>query len=152
MKLQVSVAVMMGVVLISTAAEACSWPSRAAEEAERQSDMREITAIYEATLESIVLKDEYGDNLSFTLQPSAPIWGTMPSHSRRLDLEAGSCMHWFVFMDEHSDQLPTNGTKVVVMEHPAAVSDPNELYILRANARYVEGIMSDWRTATGRSR
>ena len=132
--------------LIGTPAIACTSPPGDQVE-ERARDLRAITSIYEAQIDDVVLHDPYGDNLDFTVTPTAVIWGTSPPAPFRLSFEAGACTNWFFLMDGDVDDLPTDGLKVVVLANPDGFADGRWLFILRGGAAYVDIFIRDWQAA-----
>ena len=113
----------------------------------RTRDLRAVTSVYEAQVENVVLHDQYGDNLDFTIRPTTAIWGPKAPEPFRLSFEAGACTNWFFLMDDQSDSPPRNGLKVIVMANPDGLADNRWLYVLRADADYIDSFMSDWRAA-----
>ena len=111
----------------------------------RARDLRAVTSIYEARLESVVIDGPYADNVDFTVRPTAAIWGPVAPRPFRLSYEAGACNNWFFLTDDKSDRPPSDGMRVVVMANPEGLGDGRWLYILRADADYVQGFMRDWR-------
>lgn len=132
--------------LIGTPVIACTPPPGDQVEA-RGRDLRAVTTIYEAQIDEVVLHDPYGDNLDFTVTPTASIWGASPPAPFRLSFEAGACTNWFFLMDGEVDEQPVDGLRVVVMANPDGLADGRWLFILRHGAPYVDIFMSDWRAA-----
>jgi len=130
--------------LVALPSLACTPPAGDQVEA-RTRDLRAVTSVYEARIENVVLHDRFGDNLEFTVKPTVAIWGPVSPVPFPLSFEAGACTNWFFLMDDQSDRPPSNGMKVIVMANPEGLADGHWLYILRADADYVEGFMRDWR-------
>ena len=130
--------------LIGAPAMACT-PAAGDQAEARAQDLRAVTSVYEAQIENVVLHDQYGDNLDFTVRPTAAIWGHMTAEPLRLSFEAGACSNWFFLMED--DSPPSNGLKVIVMANPEGLADHHWLYILRADADYIDRFMCDWRAA-----
>ncbi|RZJ04185.1 MAG: hypothetical protein EON89_08805 [Brevundimonas sp.] len=111
----------------------------------RARDLHAVTSVYEARIENVVLHDQYGDNVDFTVQPFASIWGAAVPAPFRLSFEAGVCSNWIFLMEE--GHPPRNGQKVIVMSSPESLADRHWLYIVRSDADYIDSFMSDWRAA-----
>jgi hypothetical protein len=137
-------AMTLGAAMLGTPSLACS-PAPEDQAEARARDLRAVTSVYEAQLEGVVVEGPYADNIDFTLKPTAAIWGPVSPISIRLSYEAGACSNWFFLMDDQSDRPPSDGMKVIVMANPEGLADGHWLYILRADADYVEGFMRDWR-------
>ena len=111
----------------------------------RARDLRAVTSVYEARIENIVLHDRHGENLDFTVRPVATIWGSAAPQPFRLSFEVGACSNWVFLME--ADSPPHNGLRVMVFANPEGLADNHWLYILRADADYIDSFMSDWRAA-----
>ena len=137
-------AMVSALAMVGTPALACT-PAPGDQVEARARDLRAVTSVYEAQIESVVLHDPYGDNLDFTVRPTSAIWGAAPPEPFHLSFEAGACSNWFFLME--ADSPPRNGLKVIVMANPDGLADNHWLYILRADADYIDSFMSDWRAA-----
>ncbi|WP_295171876.1 hypothetical protein [uncultured Brevundimonas sp.] len=111
----------------------------------RARDLRAVTSVYEARIENTVWHDQYGDNVDFTVRPTLAVWGPVTPQPFRLSYEAGACTNWLFLMDDEGE--PRNGSKVIVMASPEAEADRRRLYVVKADAEYIESFMSDWRAA-----
>ena len=129
---------------ISSPAMACV-PAPGDQVEARARDLRAVTSVYEARIENVTSRDAHGDNVDFTVRPTAAIWGPVSPEPFRLSYEAGACTNWLFLME--ADGLPRNGLKVIVMANPEGRADNRWLYIVRADASYTDSFMSDWRAA-----
>jgi hypothetical protein len=136
-------AMVSALALVGVPAMACT-PAPGDQVEARARDLRAVTSIYEARIENDVLHDEFGDNLDFTVQPTARIWGDVAPVPARLSFTAGACTNWFFLMEGPVDP---RGLRVIVLASPESLSNGRSLYILRADADYIETFMRDWRAA-----
>ncbi|MEC7796677.1 hypothetical protein [Brevundimonas sp. DS20] len=111
----------------------------------RARDLRAVTGVYEARIENTAWLDQYGNNVDFTVRPTLAVWGPVSPRSLRLSYRAGACTNWLFLMDDEGE--PRNGSRVLVFASPEAETDKTWLYIVKADAEYIESFMSDWRAA-----
>ena len=130
--------------LVGAPALACT-PAPGDQVEARARDLRAVTSVYEARIENIALHDQYGDNLDFTVRPTAAIWGPLALAPLRLSFRAGVCSNWHFLMEGGGP--PRNGFKVIVLANPEGIADNRQLYILNADSDYIDSFMSDWRAA-----
>ncbi len=110
-------------------------------------DVRTATSVYEARIEDVVPRDAYGESVDFTVRPTAAIWGPVSPEPFRLSFESGACSNWLFLTADSAERPPVNGTKVIVMMTPKSAADRHWLYILGADADYLDDFMREWRAA-----
>ena len=111
-------------------------------------ELKAVTSIYRGRIDDVVLHDPYGDNLSFSLVPTARLWGETPPGTLGLEFEAGACTNWMFLGEDEALPSPA-GLRVIVLAGPESLTDHRWLYILRADAGYVEHFLNRWREASG---